>query len=115
MVVNVWYLMAKIHRIAVERMEKLFKMAIDIYDEDPELSRRYTDLITRIAQRTRTKIPRHIRRNICKKCGTVQIHGVNSRTRIRQKREPHIARTCQVCGYITRYSFDKKKKETKNT
>jgi ribonuclease P protein subunit RPR2 len=103
--------MANIHRIAVERMEKLFRMAIDVYHEDPDLSRRYTDLIKRIVQRTRTKIPKHIKRNICKKCGTVQIPGFNSRTRIRQKREPHIARTCQVCGHITRYPFDKNKKD----
>ena len=102
------YFMAGRRGIAVERMEELYKMAREVYEEDPELSRRYTDLIKRISQRTRTKIPRHIKRNICKKCGTVQIQGVNSRTRIRQKREPHIARTCTVCGYISRYPISKK-------
>jgi len=95
--------------IAVERMEELYKMARDIYEENPELSRRYTDLIKRISQRTRTKIPKHIKRNICKKCGTIQMPGLNSRTRIRQKREPHIARTCKVCGYISRYPISTKK------
>lgn len=91
-------------------MEELYKRAREVYEEDLRLSKRYTELIMKIAQRTRTKIPKHIKRNICKNCGVVQIQGVNSHTRIRQRREPHVARTCHVCGYITRIPLGEKEK-----
>ncbi|MBN2334706.1 ribonuclease P [Candidatus Bathyarchaeota archaeon] len=88
--------------IAQQRIRILYKQAQHTYREDPQLSRRYTDLIKRIAQRTRTRLPRDIRRGICRGCGTILLQGVNSRTRLRQRREPHIAITCTDCGHVTR-------------
>jgi ribonuclease P protein subunit RPR2 len=89
-------------RIAEQRMEILYSKAREVYATDPGLSRRYTRLLRLIAQRTRTKMPTHIRRGICRRCGTVLIPGLNSRTRVRQRREPHVATTCHICGHISR-------------
>ncbi|MCW4050032.1 MAG: ribonuclease P [Candidatus Bathyarchaeota archaeon] len=88
--------------IANQRIRILYKLAQQTYPRDPGLSRRYTHLLMRIAQRTRTKLPRSIRRGICRNCKTILIPGLNSRTRIRQRREPHVTITCTDCGHITR-------------
>ena len=95
-------------QVALERINILHRLARETYEKDPELSRRYTDLIMRIAQRTRTHLPRHIRREICRKCNTILIPGVSSRIRIRQRREPHVAITCHTCGHVTRIPLRRK-------
>jgi len=89
-------------KIAEQRIETLYSKAKEVYSTDPGLSRRYTQLLRRIAQRTRTKLPIHIRRGMCRGCGTVLIQGHNSHTRLRQRREPHVATTCHLCGHIHR-------------
>jgi ribonuclease P protein subunit RPR2 len=87
---------------ARQRIRILYKQATHVYPEDPELSRRYTRLLKRIAERTRTRLPKYVRRGICRNCDTVLIQGVNSHTRIRQRREPHVAVTCHTCGHVHR-------------
>jgi len=88
--------------IAQQRIRILYKQAKHVYPRDPELSRRYTRLLKRISMRTRTRLPREIRQGICRKCGTVLIPGVSSHTRVRQRREPHVATTCHTCGHVHR-------------
>ncbi|MFC1802335.1 ribonuclease P protein component 4 [Thermoproteota archaeon] len=89
-------------KIALQRIETLNQIARETVHTEPAYARRYISLLRRIAQRTRTKIPPHIRRSFCRKCNTPLISGFNSHTRIRQTREPHISTTCQYCGNITR-------------
>jgi ribonuclease P protein subunit RPR2 len=96
-------------RIAQQRIEILYSRAKETYATDPALSRRYVQLLRRIAQRTRTKLPTHIRRNICRGCGTILIQGLNSHTRIKQRRESHLATTCHLCGHVTRIPIRAKK------
>jgi ribonuclease P protein subunit RPR2 len=88
--------------IAQQRIRILYQQARRVYPGDPELSRRYTRLIKRISERTRTRLPEEVRRGICRNCGTVLIQGVNSHTRVRQRREPHVAVTCHTCGHVHR-------------
>ena len=89
-------------RIARQRIQTLYRVAQETVQENPELAKRYVQLLRRIAQRTRTHLPLNIRRGICRECDTVLIQGYNSHTRLRQRREPHISITCQSCGNITR-------------
>jgi len=96
--------------IAQQRIETLYRLAQETIQTDPEQAKRYTALLRRIAQRTRTKIPPHIRHGICKKCNTPLIPGYNSTTRINQRREPHIATTCHTCKNITRRPLRNKTK-----
>jgi len=88
--------------IAKQRIRILYNQAKQTYPTDPELSRRYTRLIKRISERTRTRLPKDVRRGICRNCDTVLIQGFNSHTRIRQRREPHVATTCHTCGHVHR-------------
>ena len=96
--------------IPQQRIQTLYKIAQETIHTEPTQARRYVSLLRRIAQRTRTKIPQHIRTGICKKCNTPLIPGYNSTTRIRQTREPHITTTCHTCGNITRRPIKRKQK-----
>ena len=91
-----------------QRIETLYKLAVDTAKSDPTHSQRYIGLMRRIAQRTRTKIPSYIRHGICKKCDMPLIPGFNSQTRIGKNREPHITTTCLNCGNIMRRPLRRK-------
>jgi len=90
------------HNIAQQRIRILYQQAKHVYPRDPDLSRRYTRLLKRVSERTRTRLPQEIRRGICRNCDTVLIPGVNSHTRVRQRREPHVSVTCHTCGHVHR-------------
>jgi ribonuclease P protein subunit RPR2 len=89
-------------KIAQERIRILFQQAEQAFPQDPERAQRYADLARRIAMRTRTHLPADLRRRICPSCKAYLVPGANSRTRIRQRREPHVATTCLNCGHVTR-------------
>lgn len=90
------------NKIPLERIRILLRQAEETHPTNPQLAQRYIDLATKIAMRTRTHLPTELRRRICRNCNTLIIPGANSRTRIRQRREPHVAITCLQCGHITR-------------
>lgn len=91
--------------IAMERIHELFGLADEVFSKDPARAQRYVDLARRIAMRTRIRLPRDLRRRICKRCKGFLVPGVTSRTRIRQRRESHVAITCISCGAVTRLSL----------
>jgi len=88
--------------IAQERIRILFHQAEETHPTDPELAQKYVDHALRIATRTRTHLPRDLRRRVCRSCKAYLVPGDTSRTRIRQRREPHVATTCLKCGHIHR-------------
>lgn len=96
-------------KIAKERIRILLQQAEETYPQDPQLAQRYADLARKIAKRNRTHIPPDLRRRICPKCKAYQVSGATSRTRIRQRREPHIATTCLKCGHTHRQPIREKK------
>ena len=96
--------------IALERIRILFDQAEETFPRDPDLAQRYVDLARKIAMRTRTHLPRDLRRRICRSCKAYLVPGATSRTRIRQRREPHVAITCLRCGHTTRIPLGEKKR-----
>ncbi|RLI07699.1 ribonuclease P [Candidatus Bathyarchaeota archaeon] len=88
--------------IALERIRILFRLADEVFHQNPERAQRYVDLARRIAMRVRIHLPRDLRRRICRRCKGFLVPGVNCRVRIRQRREPHVAITCLRCGAIMR-------------
>lgn len=95
--------------IALERIHILFKQAESAFPQNPQRAQRYVDLARKIAQRTRTHLPPYLRRQVCRKCDAYLVPGATSRTRIRQRREPHVATTCLKCGNIQRHPLKEKK------
>ncbi len=100
--------------LARQRIRWLFKLA---YNETKkgnyERSRRYTKLIIRIAEKGGIKVPRRIKRSICKNCGIVLIPGLTARVRVRSEgsRGSHVTVTCLVCGWMKRYYIKVSKRE----
>jgi len=89
-------------QIAAERIRILFQLADETYPINPARAQGYVDLARRIAMRARIRLPTDLRRRVCRRCGAFLVPGATSRTRMRQRREPHVAVTCLKCGSMTR-------------
>ena len=89
-------------KIAMERVRILFRLADETFSADPARAQRYVDLARRIAMRARLHLPRDLRRRVCRRCNAFLVPGATSRTRLRKRREPHVATTCLKCGATTR-------------
>jgi ribonuclease P protein subunit RPR2 len=88
--------------IALERINNLFRLAEQVIHENPERAQRYIHIARKIGMRTRIKLPKKYKSLVCKKCKRFILPGVNSRTRIQQKREAHMVITCLNCGAQSR-------------
>jgi len=93
----------RIKHLAQARIEILWQQALRNMENRPEVARFQMRSARKIAQRSRTKIPRHISRKICKQCGTILIPGKSCTVRIRHNRAKHMVVTCTECGKVRRY------------
>lgn len=89
-------------QIALQRVNTLFRLAKEVIHENPELAQRYIQIARRIAMRTRLRLPKVYKSQICRKCKSFIFPGVNCRIRIQQRRESHMVITCLNCGGIYR-------------
>lgn len=89
-------------QIALQRVNTLFRLAKEVIHENPELAQRYIQIARRIAMRTRLRLPKVYKSQICRKCKNFILPGVNCRIRIQQRRESHMVITCLNCGGIYR-------------
>ena len=62
----------------------------------------------KIAMAAKIRIPIEFKRETCKECNSLFVHGVNCRVRIKQKREPHAVVTCLNCGNQIRIPLKEK-------
>jgi ribonuclease P protein subunit RPR2 len=99
---------ANIKQIARQRILILFEQAKKMRREDPKLAMQYVGSARRIAMAARIRLPLEFRRETCKECNSLFVHGVNCRVRVKQKREPHVVITCLNCGNQTRIMLKKK-------
>lgn len=77
-----------------------------------DYSRELNELIFRLSLKNKVKVPRNIKRNICKNCYVTLIPGITSTIRIRSQGKMHyLTIKCKQCGYIKRIPFNKNKKE----
>ncbi|NHI83438.1 MAG: ribonuclease P [Candidatus Thorarchaeota archaeon] len=93
----------QVRNLAKARISLLWKQASGDARTSPELARRQMEIASKVAQKARIKIPRHIKRQLCKRCGRVLIPGRNCRVRVRNKRERHVVVTCLDCGAVRRF------------
>jgi ribonuclease P protein subunit RPR2 len=81
-------------KIAAERIKKLFELA---KKEKNGRAKRYVQLARRIAEKTRTRIPREIKRSFCRKCNSL-FNSKNLRVRIAKKEKKYYSlKTNQLC------------------
>jgi ribonuclease P protein subunit RPR2 len=91
-----------IRDIATSRIKRLFELADEFFELDPNLSKRYVLLARKIGMRHRVRIPAELKRRVCKGCGAFLVPGANCRVRIRDYR---IVTTCLECGRQIRRPF----------
>ena len=77
--------------MALERIKKLFGLAKE------ERPKRYIKMAEKISSRTRTKIPKELKDQVCRGCGTLLVPGKNATVRIARKERRLI---CHECGKL---------------
>ncbi|MBS1194598.1 MAG: ribonuclease subunit [Methanomicrobia archaeon] len=92
-------------KIARERIVILFARAEQFFPSYGEGSDRCVALARRIAMRHRVRIPRHLRRRYCRRCGAFLVPGVNLRVRIRRGK---VVATCLRCRRQRRYCLGRR-------
>ncbi len=64
--------------------------------------------IYELSKTTRTRIPRRIKRSLCKKCKIPLVQGITATYRLRsQGKFSYIVIRCQYCGWIHRRPYKK--------
>jgi len=104
---------ASTKRIAMQRIQTLFRLAKETFNENPPLAQRYVDLARKIAMAAKVRLPREYKRQVCKHCKSFILPGVNCRVRVKQRREPHVVITCLNCGKQTRLPMKKKEEKSR--
>jgi ribonuclease P protein subunit RPR2 len=99
---------SNIKQIAKLRIDVLLSQAQEVGKANPELAAQYVSSARKVAMAARIRLPPNAKRQICKNCNTLLIHGFNCRVRLQQRREPHIVVTCLNCGYNQRLPLRKK-------
>jgi ribonuclease P protein subunit RPR2 len=95
----------RLERLAQARIEILWQQALEEAKEQPEIAKRMMSNACKIAQRARIKMPRHMKRQICKNCGSILIPGSSCRVRVRHNRVRHVVVTCSCCGTAKRFNI----------
>lgn len=88
--------------MAHQRIQRLFELADSEFKTHPERSNRYVGLARRIGMRYRVRMPKELKRRICKHCHAYLVQGATARTRLRGTR---ITTTCLNCGRQMRLPY----------
>ncbi len=98
----------KIRDLALQRMERLFSLAASEHGLHPDRSDRYVQIARQISTRTRVRMPRHLKRLLCKGCGC---YLSASGTRVRMHQGVHTS-TCLRCGKQSRRPVSREQMKT---
>lgn len=90
-------------QIALTRIKKLFKESEQVFDKNPTLADRYVHLARKISMKTKTKIPKLLKRKFCKHCYSYLKPGKNLRVRTKDKK---IIYSCLICKKYARFVID---------
>lgn len=98
-------------KIAMKRINILFTQAKRIVKEDKELANRYIELARKIAMKFNLKLPKELRKMVCRSCKRFLMPGITAKTRIKNRT---LYIYCYFCKHINRYPLEKKKVLEKN-
>ncbi len=100
-----------VKQIARQRVQILFEQAKQVCKTNPQLAMHYIKSARKIAMAAKIRLPVEFKRETCKNCNALLVHGYNCRVRIKPNREPHVVMTCLNCGNSTRIMLSKKKEQ----
>ncbi|MBW2991437.1 ribonuclease P [Candidatus Woesearchaeota archaeon] len=92
----------KQRKLALQRIEHLFKEAGKAFKSNPKLSNRYVQLARKIAMKYKVKIRSPLRKRFCKHCYRYIKPGVNCRVRLGQKQVIYF---CHECKKFMRFGY----------
>jgi ribonuclease P protein subunit RPR2 len=93
-------------KIAKERIKRLFNLAKEGYEKNPERTARYIELARKIGKRYNVRLTRKEKRSFCKNCNHLLIPNKTSTSEIDSKKQLVIIK-CTNCGNIYRYPYEK--------
>jgi len=85
---------------AREHVDELFIEAAAVFDDDPQLSKRYVVLARKTAMKHKISFGREKKLSFCKQCNAYLKKGVNSTIRVHDSR---MVLTCKECGFVRRF------------
>ncbi len=98
--------------LAVQRINWLFKLSLYmVRRNNTELARRYVEILLAISRKANIRLPRSIKRNICKNCHIPLLPGVTASIRlVSDGKTSRIIVKCKYCGWIHRYPYKPRRK-----
>ena len=96
---------AKHRKIALDRIEHLFKEADKAFKDNPHLSNRYVHLARKIGMKYKVKLPSALQKRFCKHCYKYIKPGVNCRVRLN---ENSVSYYCLGCKKFMRFPYKRK-------
>ena len=94
-------------KIARERIERLFVLAKEELNTNPERSRNYVELARKIGKRYNVRLTKEQKRSFCKRCNQLLIPTRTSTVKIDSKKKIKIIK-CMNCGNIYSYPYKKR-------
>ena len=90
-------------RIAKERINILYSLAMEeAISGDESLARRYVEHIFNLSRKYNVRLPREMKRHMCKNCHTFLIPGKTARVRLKKGK---VVVKCLRCGNYKRYRY----------
>lgn len=99
-------------RTAKERIQRLIFLALEKAKVDPNYSKKHVELAMKIGMRYNVRLPKEIKRRICKNCKSYLIPGENCTVRTNPKQQAVIA-VCKNCCSVRRFPYRKEKAQGK--
>ena len=90
----------KISKVAEERIRALFKEAES--SKDRKLCDRYVKIARKISLKTKTKLPKELKKRICKHCEKYLVPGENCRIRLSKGKMVYY---CLNCRHFMRFPY----------
>ena len=92
-------------KIARERIKILFSLALEeVKKKNYKRARRYVELLRKIGKRYNVRLPKKIKRQICKNCNIPLVPGLTARVRIDSKRKLLLIK-CEECKKVYRRRY----------
>lgn len=88
---------------AVSNVARLLDFAVNYYGRYPDFAVSAVKTAQRIAMKNRLRLPPHLRRRFCRKCGTPFTGPSTFSVRVRSGRSRYVVVRCLGCGYVRRY------------
>lgn len=92
-------------QIALQRCAKLFELAREELERNPERSKRYVKLARKVAMRHRLSLGS---KEYCKKCGVVWVAGKTLKVRTSSKQKT-VLYACLQCGAARKFGYSRER------